>query len=117
MRHHFFGALHHCGKRIDRYIHGHLKVFAAGIDVPAAQFVFIRKPDGMNDEIKGVPMGRQISKQAVNRDLIGDITFQHQIAAQLRGQRLDPLFQGVSLKCKCQLGAGCTAGFGDTPSD
>jgi len=115
--HHFFGALCDGGERVDRDVHGHHEVFAAGIDVTAAQFGLVGKADGVDDEIHLSPTLLKIAEQRINRGGVADVAGQDDIGAQLFGQGADALFQRLALVGKGQIGPGVGQCLGDSPCD
>jgi len=95
--HHLFGPLHDRGEGIDRNVHCHGEIVAAGVDIAATQFVLVGKADGVDDEIQGAPTRLQVVKQRVNRGLVANVTGQNNVRTQRGRKWIDPFFQGVAL--------------------
>ena len=53
----------------------------------------------------------------LDASLVGHVARQHELRADLGGERLDPLLDGVALIGERDLGALVVAGFGDAPGD
>ncbi len=115
--HELFSAVHNGGEGIDRDVHGHCKVFAARIDITAAQFVLVREANGVNDEVQLAPLLFEFGEQRIDAIHIANITRKHSVAAELSGERLNSFQECItlirerkfrSIVCKC---------FGDTPSN
>ena len=50
-------------ERIDRNIHRHGKVFVAGVNVSATEFIFVRKAYCVHDKIQSAPFFLNMIKQ------------------------------------------------------
>ena len=71
----------------------------------------------MNDKIKGAPAVLETVEQRVQAGLVANVAGQHDIAAELSGQRIDPLFQRITLIGERQFRPGLGQGPGNAPGD
>ena len=62
-------------------------------------------------------MGFDCREDRIDGRGLGDVAMADHAAADLLGQRLDPLLQGVALIGEGELGAVRMAGLGDAPGD
>ena len=115
--HQLLCPLHNCGEGIDRNVHRRRKVTATGIHVTSAQFAFVGKSDGMNDEIQRAPFFFDCRKERIHGCFIRYVTWQDRIASQLCSQRRHPLEQRVTLVGECQFRSGFGTAFCDAPCD
>ena len=71
----------------------------------------------MNEKIEAAPVLSKCREDGVHGRSIGDIAGEHVLGADVYGERLDPLFQGVALIGEGQFSTLGGARFGDAPGD
>ena len=84
-------------QRIGRDVHRHQEVFEAGVDVLAAQFVLVRKADGVDEEIELAPLRFDLGKGGVHRVHVRHVAFDQEVRPDLLRQRAHALLQRLSL--------------------
>ena len=71
----------------------------------------------MDQEIDAAPFFGEGGEHRLDRCLVGDVAREHELGADLFGQRLDPLLDGLALIGEGDLGALIGHGLGDAPGD
>jgi hypothetical protein len=135
MRHHLFGAVigqrqhaaarthqrarppRNGGEGIDRDVHRHQEVRAAGVDIAAAQFVLVGEADGMDHEIQPAPGFTQGFEQGIHACVACDVAFVKEWLAKACRQWLHPLSQRVALVAEGQFRPLRRDGLGNPPGD
>ena len=95
--HHLFRARHDRGERIDRDVHRHGEIVAAGVDIPPAQLVLVRKAYGVDQKIKAAPAFFQVCKEGIHRRLVAHVAGQNDVAIELSRQWVHTPFQRIAL--------------------
>ena len=71
----------------------------------------------MDEKIDAAPSIGKRLEHRLDASLVGDVAREHELRADLGGERLDPLLDGVALIGERDLGALVAAGLGDAPGD
>ena len=71
----------------------------------------------MDEEVELPQVRPSALNTASTRALVGHVARQHELGADLGGERLDPLLDGVALIGERDLGALIGHGLGDAPGD
>ena len=114
-RHHRRRALGDRGEAVDADVHGHQKIFEPDIGIGAAQRLLVRIADGVDDEVDRGPARRERGKGLVEIGHVADVAIDQEIAAELVGERLHPLFHHLALIGNGKFGALRMQGLRDAP--
>ncbi len=79
------------------------------LDIAARQLVLVGEGDAVDDEVELAPELLDLGEDGVDRGGIGDVAMADDMAAQLLGERLDALLQGVALIGEGELGTASAA--------
>ena len=71
----------------------------------------------MHQEVEPGPFSLDRGKHGIDARIVRHVARQHDLRADLGGERLDALLDGVALIGEGDLGAIVMAGLGDPPSD
>ena len=105
------------GERIDRDVHRHQEVVAAGVGIAAAQFLLVGKADRVDDEVERAPFLFQRREQVVHRLHVAHVARNDQRRAELLGQRHDALLERIALIREGELRTRARQRPGDAPRD
>ena len=115
--HQLLGPLGDRGQRVAGDQHRLGEIVGGGVDIAAGELVLVGKGDGMDQEIEAAPETLDLGEDRIHRRRVGDVAMADDMGADLLGQRLDALLQGVALVGQRDIRAGIAAGPGDSPGD
>ena len=115
--HHRQGALGDGGEAVDADVHGQQEIIQRRIDIAAAQFVLVRKTDGVDEKVDCPPIGLERFEHRVDAGHFRDVAFVQPRDAKRFCQRPNAFFQCFSLIGKGDFTALRGDCFRDAPGE